>query len=274
MGIARDATLVVRYSNKLKDTLPRRALNSLSIFIIGSIATKADVEGSDIDLCLVVKTTVEPSLIELVRVITSQYFPHSPQDFTVIKENEFFDKNLCLTNHLLWREVVLSARLKSLHVYGKDIRQLVQIPSFERYLSLTLAMPIQFMSRARASNVTSLSICYPDGTDYYFGYIVRTNPNPLKLIVSIVGWIATGIIAKRAKIMVGSKSSVAELYKVKVGGEWSSYISHVFSYCRADLGYELPESMHQKQIIRKICKRLIYLERYYVINYFSENSEK
>jgi len=240
-----------------------------SAYLLGSYADDTYIPTSDIDLCIITRTSYEASLLRL-HFNEPAWFTKYPLDLTFIDLERFLDPQLFQSDNLLWRESVLNVILESKLVFGQDIRNKLELPTPELYRDYTAPLPLEFIARIRGCLSTDIKhpVSYPNEADYYYGYV--DSKNKLKLIVSIVGWIATSVLSFKKAPMIGKKSSVVNQYKLSVNDEWTGYIEDVFGLCRDKLHYEIPILENDKEALRILCRKLLSLENYY-INIYGED---
>ena len=237
--------------------------NSLqSIYLLGSFVDHTYIDSSDIDLCIITTNINDIRTVE--KLIRNHVTSNSRHifDLIVIDRQSFLDHQLFLKNNMLWRETILNIALSSSLVWGKELKNEIKLPSTDIYVKYTLPIPFEFISRIRNKSKCPNELTFPDTNDYYYGYTKGTNN--LKLIISVVGWIATSLIAMENGLMIGKKSSVVSAYKTTVNDKWTTFIEDSFNVCRSKLLYKLPINDSDREELRTICENLLTFENYYL----------
>lgn len=246
-------------------------IDIVAIYILGSHTDNTAVSTSDIDLAVVYDNT-DKAYIEKINQFFSAYSRNlfkTEIDLYLITldQLESLDKSQLLT-----REGIVNVKLVSKLLRGEDIRGRISISNVNDYIQITIETPSHFMKEIRGLSVLDeLNVNYPDEADYYFGYLKYTGETHLSLetkpLLTLIGWIATSLVALRSGKLIGKKSDVVKFYTRYVGDEWTDYISNAYNLIRNHLAYRLPVTKKEKEAIRQICEKLPLFEQYYVREY-------
>lgn len=237
----------------------------ISLYLVGSYTDNSQIKTSDIDLVLVTDTFN----YEEISKIKKFFYENSAKLFKI--DIDLYILNMkeitSLSNEDLFsREAVANVVISGKLLYGDDI--INQINKFANidYVLSTAETPLHFISRVRGGKkiISSKDLSYPEELHEYFGYMDHGGS---KQILSLIGWIATGLIALKTGTMVGKKSDVVKFYLSDVGDEWSDYVSDAFIFIRKKLTYKNPESEDEKKEIHEICHKLLDFEKYYLLKY-------
>lgn len=245
----------------------------ISIYLLGSYIDDSAVKSSDIDIAIIHNSS-DPQKIKKISAFFTRFsrelFKREVDLYLISREQiEELDEAQLLT-----REGIINVKISSELLYGDDLRDSVQVPSFEAYLKPTIETPFHFITKARGlswSPDQMSSLTYPNESDYYFGYLAQSAEThrtiESKPVLTLIGWIATSLIALKAQKMVGKKSDVARMYELYLHDQWSPYVAKSYELIRTTLSYQIPQLEHDRKSLRAICERLLEFERYYVTEY-------
>jgi predicted nucleotidyltransferase len=255
-------------------------LNIVSIYLLGSYIDSSFVENSDIDIAIVYKNADINYIKKIERffLIFSRNFFKREIDLYLISTDEIkqLDQKALLT-----REGIVNIKLASRLLYGKDIKKDIKLDNFDDYIDLTLDVPFHFMKKIRGLKNDLIvgsknNLTYPNKKDYYFGYtsFIRNTHNKVesKPILSLIGWMCTGMIAIKGRRRVGKKSDVSRMYKKYVNDEWTPFVEKAYKLIREVLQYELPANKQNGKELRSLCLNLIKFEQHFMQEY--ENYSK
>ncbi len=246
-------------------------IHVIAVYLMGSYIDGTQVKNSDIDLAVV----YDHASLERAQAIQSFFADYSRDSFK--KEIDLFmismehvrdlEKDLVVT-----RKATLNVKIASRLVYGTDVREQICISDMSAYIKSTASIPLHFMKKIRGSTDLDFdNLQYPNGADYYFGYLERAKHThlglELKPALTLVGWICTAKIALHANEYIGKKSDVQGLYGKLVGDEWTPFVEESYGLMRQTLAYELPRSSSQERLIHKLLGQLLEFERAYVEEY-------
>jgi hypothetical protein len=101
----------------------------------------------------------------------------------------------------------------------------------------------------KAAEHLTFPLSYPDPDGEFFGYdqwgLFYGDPygyGPgIRTLVNAVTMNATAIVALKAGQQVGKKSLSVGAYRRYVGDEWSDFLEQVYTTCKAQWQYQLPE---------------------------------
>lgn len=245
----------------------------LSIYIIGSYANKTNIYNSDIDLTMVIDNAPKELIVHAEEFIENlNYISNIGLDVSFYNIDVLEKGNKAIS--ILIKE-------GGVHIFGKDIRDKINLPPINEYLKTSINRTLYFLSRVRPTfdNILdikdiyddkSFKLSFPDSTKEFFGYTERTIENsegieiPItKEIVLINSLIGTSILAAN-KVYVGDKDSSILKYREVINDEWSAHIENSYNFCREKYGYLIPEDKIEREILKEICKKTLEFENYFL----------
>jgi predicted nucleotidyltransferase len=242
-----------------------------AIYLMGSYIDGTQVASSDLDFAVIYKDADperDKAIKEFFDTYSRDYFKKEI-DLYLISMDQI--KNL-EKDSLLTREGILNVKIASEIVYGKDIRDQIDIGDLQSYIDMTIATPLHFMQKLRGGNaLIGNDLVYPREQDYFFGYLDHVHETHLGLetkpILTLIGWICTSRIALQSGELVGKKSDVKRMYGEYVNDEWTEYVGQAYDLIRNELAYRLPKTPAEKAAMRDLCESLLVFERAYIKEY-------
>lgn len=170
-------------------------------------------------------------------------------------------------------ELKLSSRL----VYGKDTRHMITAQPDATYVRWAMDIPQYPLTVARnLGGSVTVPLDYPDPDGMFYGYDqwkVRTaygkQQAGTKLLVALVGRIASALIAHHAGQYVGSKQECVEKYRMYINDEWTTLVEQVYEHCRNRWGYCIPVAEEERQRLRTFCQQTLAFENHFLTVYKS-----
>lgn len=163
----------------------------------------------------------------------------------------------------------VALKLGSHLVYGVDIRQSMVLPAFPDYTASVIADARHFIARLRGKlNPMTPPIGYPDPTDAFFGYTRKsipawypaTIPAGTKELVATVSRIATARVVWQTQRYVSGKQQAIQLFQQAVGGSWAAFVERIFTRCKLDWKYLVPEAERERLELRDLCQHMLRFE--------------
>lgn len=240
-----------------------------SYYLLGSYIDGSAVKASDLDVYLLFKNKITTKERYYFDRLLKNDLKFNCIDLDIVAFDEFFLS--VYKGHgsdVLVREGIINLKLASLILYGHDIRENILLPSMDEYVRFTMHTPYHFIKRARLNKNLRFPLEYPDSNQKYYGYVrnwkSHLDKEGIKLIVSIVGWISTSIVALRAKRFIGKKSDFVKIYKETINDERFSFIEEVYVNCRNKWEYRIPSNDIEDMKLQDLCKRLLEFENYFL----------
>lgn len=245
-------------------------------YLVGSYSDGSTAPNSDVDLCILFKddfcdrdeffqawricnycAEISPWLLE-VRVLSEE--------------------------RLGWAEGVgfaLELQHNSLPIYGVDTRSSILNPTMEQYVRWAMHTPYGGIAYARGIEFTRPSpvvltfpLDYPDPNGTFYGYDQDKLPtadgskqDSTKLLVGIVGRIATALVALSTSQYVRNKSASVAMYRTHINDQWTSLVQQVYQKCRNEWGYLVPTEPNNRQHLKELCQLALKFENYFLLVY-------
>jgi Nucleotidyltransferase domain len=234
-------------------------------YLAGSYADGSAVPLSDIDLRVVFKDDFQDQAeVARVRRVRDDCQLLSPVELDLPPLSEarlLHDDN--------WAHEAISIKLACVPLYGEDIRANLRLPSFDHYTRKITSAPIQFFARAHDRSPLIFPLEYPDPEGDFYGYDQRdaVGERSTKMLVHIVGFAASCILALRAGRMVAKKSDWLRAYKQSIGDEWTTLLEALYTTCKLEWGYRVPTGASDRQCLRELCRETLAFENHYLSIY-------
>ena len=174
-------------------------------------------------------------------------------------------------------DIALNLKLATRLLYGEDISS--DLPAFEpdRYVRAVMHTPYfsyTFPPERRNAGPLTYPMHHIAPADQFFGYTQWTMPTAdasdqpsTKLLIASVGWTATAIVALQTGRYVKDKAACVDLYRTRVGDQWTDLVVTVHELCRNRWHYQVPRSNSDRQILREMCSRALTFENHFLTIY-------
>lgn len=216
-------------------------------YLIGSQEDGTAVSGSDIDVVVVFKGTLDNAMRQSVEEIERSL----ARDFGVRIDFDLLDNTMTVIDPAL--------KLGSRLWFGTDIRDqypLVNLDDWERdRLHTSYWRTIKLFNRV--PNVV-LPLGFPSPTDPFYGYVIADNTRDL---VRHISWAATALIAHTARHYVVRKSAFVSLYRELINDVWTDYLEQLYTKCKLEWNYQVPES---PQAFQQLCQQTLNFENHFM----------
>ena len=230
-------------------------------YLVGSYADGTAVSTSDIDMKILFKNrfrndTERKNARQICEYCFGLISP-IPGDVTANDEETAFSSS------------TLRLRIKagSLLIYGEDIRDQISLPRLDQHIRDVMfrAYVFCFTDRLRPNlKARVYPLDYPDPSDEFYGYTYRSGTT---VFASVVGAMATAIVASKVKKYVFTKNDCLKLYKRYINDEWTALLEAVFEKIRKQWEYQIPENKDERQQLREICRQTLAFENHFLIIY-------
>src|SRR5262245_42110887 len=224
-------------------------------YLAGSYADGSAVPLSDIELRVVFKGAFQgEEEIARVRRVRDNCRLLSPVDIDLpplSEERLLHDDD--------WIHEAMSIKLAGVPLYGEDIRASLHLPSFEVYTRKITTAPIHFFARFHGGPPLIFPLTYPDSSGAFYGYDESdsSGERSTKMLVHIVGFAASCILALQAGRMVVKKSDWLASYTLSIGDEWTPFLETLYTTCKMVRGYRIPDRHSDRQILREDRKSVV-----------------
>ena len=230
-------------------------------YLVGSYADGTAVSTSDIDMKILFKNrfrdnTERKNARQICECCFGLISP-IPGDVTANDEETAFSSS------------TLRLRIKagSLLIYGEDIRDQISLPSLDQHIRDVMfrAYVFCFTDRLRPNLKARVwPLDYPDPSDEFYGYTYKGDTT---VFTSVVGAVATAIVASKAKKYVFTKNDCLKLYKKYINDKWTVLLEVVFGKIREQWEYQIPRNKEERQQLRGICRQALAFENHFLIIY-------
>ncbi len=271
--------LLYTTGNSQVDSILREAIGAFlaafpsrirSAYLVGSYADGSAVALSDIDLRVVFAADFLDVDEEQRFRVVRQYcrdLSSIPLDCPPLSEQR-------LLNDPAWSHEAISIKCASQHLYGEDLRPLLALPDLEIYTRQVDRAASRFFARIHLIETVAYPLTYPDPDGEFYGYVddgrmpaaVPVDPDfaSTKLLVHIVGFAATGLLAHQAGRMVVKKGDWLAAYREAIHDEWTPFLDQLYSLCRQAWGYRVPVDPDDRQVLRELCAQTLAFENHYL----------
>ena len=247
-------------------------------YLEGSYADGSAVPTSDIDLSVIFKATLsdeEEQQFNRIRAACKLICPCA-LDLVPISEVTLLQVDaLQFPGDSLLVFGSVGFKYASVLIYGEDIRSHVpDVPmdTYTRHL-MHFAAHVLVLRRGNPPEVF-VPIDYPDPTDEFYGYArrqMRTLDGTIvigtKNLVLSTMWIATALIALRARQYVASKLQAVAHYQRWINDAWTLLLEAICTECRMQWHYQVPVIAIDRQRLRDLCAQALAFENHFLAVY-------
>ncbi len=252
-----DADKVIRGIVDLLETVFPEQIRGY--YVTGSYADRTAFSASDIDMIALFKSGTDTRDRRKVGQIVPHSLDFSPILIDILGASE---DEPSFVGHQLAHA--------SLFVYGEDTRDRISPVPEDVYRRTCLSVPLRFMKDvARGQEEVVFPLGYPDPDGEFFGYDWDSiqNCHDTRVLMAIVGKIATALVFLKAREFVATKSECVSKYERFVADQWANLVRDVYVVCRNRWKYEIPESERDRLQLREICKATLEFENHYLEQY-------
>lgn len=240
-------------------------------FLTGSYADGTPTPTSDLDLAILFRDDFRnEEEAERAQAVCSSLELLRPAIFV----DMWYSSEVRLQAH---DRVSLALQLKysSRLLFGAGTAALEQVEPNERYIRDVMHIPY-YVSKYGRPHLQKLTIPlgYPEPAKPYFGYENWTiserdgeGTPSTKLLTVLVGRIATALVVLRTGIYIGSKAASTTKYQATLGDEWSDLVRDVYTLCKQQWHYRLPNAAPDQQRLIDLCQRALLFENHFYTVY-------
>ncbi len=231
-------------------------------YVIGSYSDGTAVRLSDIDVFVIFKhqfaDETEKEKAEKVSALCAAASPVR-LDMTVWAEDSL-DK--------LYPFIQVALKRGSTLLYGRDLREQMQLPDMATYTKDVIEGAFYFLRRLHGLEQLPVTLQYPDANAEFFGYTHKSIPAwyPLtieagtKELVATVSRIATAIVALETQEYVAGKGeAIRRLEKIN-GVSQGVFAAAVYQRCKVDWHYLIPETDAERSELNELCRHMLRFE--------------
>jgi len=162
----------------------------------------------------------------------------------------------------------LQLKYSSRLLYGEDTRNRIAAAPDARYVRDAMHIPYYGSKFGRPDlDMLTFPLDYPDPQGEFYGYDGWTfaagdsaEQAGAKMLVVIVGRIATALIALRTGLYVGNKRESMALYRAHINDEWTALVERVYTLCKEQWGYRVPTKAKDRKRLRELCRQALAFE--------------
>jgi hypothetical protein len=171
--------------------------------------------------------------------------------------------------------IALNFKLRTQFLYGEDIRNNIAMPPSDAWIRWAVHAPLSSLKAAYPNtDILVYPLNYPESEAEFYGYDRQTIPYPdgierpsTKLLIALVCWMATALIALQTGDYIGSKKEAIDSYKTHIDDEWTNLIERVYEQCRNRWHYLIPNEREERQILRSLCQKTLAFSNHFLTIY-------
>jgi hypothetical protein len=160
-------------------------------------------------------------------------------------------------------------------IYGDDMRETLPLIAIEDWTRDRMHASYWLLVKVfgRPPKV-SYPLGYPDPAGEFYSYDSRrvqlpdgSAVNSTRNLIPVTGWMATALIALQARQFVARKRDCHMLYRQWIGDEWASLLEEIYTLCRDQWSYLMPQTAEDRKRLRGICARTLEFENHFLMRY-------
>lgn len=163
-------------------------------------------------------------------------------------------------------------KLGSTLIYGEELRDPIPLVPIEVWtrerMHAAYWLMITIFNRPK---VVRAPLGFPNPDNEWLGYASRkvrlpdgTEAPSTRNLIRSTGWAATALIALRAGRYATSKRESHALYRAVINDEWATLFEDIYTCCREQWHYLIPERDADRQRLRAICERTLAFENHFL----------
>jgi hypothetical protein len=168
----------------------------------------------------------------------------------------------------LFRDGDVTLKTASRLLLGQDIRDAVPLPRPEEHIRRAIRISTDVMAALRGTSALqpTAALTYPDPGGEFYGYDFRDEryggvPGT-RLLIDGLTWGATAVLAIQTGLLAGTKRDAIRLHREHVNDEWSALLVELYERSKLRWWYGIPQRDLDRQLLRRLCGRVLALERY------------
>jgi Nucleotidyltransferase domain len=230
-------------------------------YLLGSYANGTAIETSDLDVSVVFKNAfVSEDEKAAARILAEGSAAPISFDIEITDEQALLE-----TADPMFK---LGSRV----VQGEDIRERIPLMPMTVWTRDRMHTSYWRLVKLFERRVPiKLTLDYPDPHDEFYGYVRK----PLTLedgrsvlvtrdLLRGVSWMATALVALKAKEYVIHKSDFYSTYQKYVGDEWGPFLQNLYELCKVQWRYLVPDT---KEDLRDLCREVLAFENHFLSLY-------
>lgn len=171
----------------------------------------------------------------------------------------------------VWPQLKYGAQL----VYGEECRDAMPLIPIEQWTRDRMHTSYwRVVSLFDRPHVVRPPLDFPDPSAEFLGYTQRMLRLPdgaevpcTRDLIRHTGWAATAIVAWQAGQYVASKRDCHRMYRELIGDEHTGLLDDIYTCCRQQWQYLIPDAPNERQRLRSICQRTLAFENHFLAIY-------
>lgn len=233
-------------------------------YLSGSYANATATPTSDLDLTILFKdqyrdqaeTDLAQQMCELIEALHPAIFV----DMGYLNEASLQQADRV--------SAALQLKRSSCLIYGEDVRDLITATPDAGYVRDAMHIPYFGSRYGRPQlDVLTFPLDYPDPNGRFYGYdgwsLASAGDREqagTKMLVVIVGRIATALIALHTGEYAGTKRDSVTLYRTHIHDVWLDLVEQVYDLCKVRWQYRIPTKKGDREQLRTLCQAALAFE--------------
>jgi predicted nucleotidyltransferase len=244
-------TILERLARTVEEAAPGVAR---SLYLTGSFASGEAVEGSELDIVVVVAPDAPRAAVVAMTRAARDVAERSGLaiDFKSVSEAELFTGT----------PASVFLKLGGRVFAGADITSEIVLPPLDRFIDDRMqnaACLVAYALRDR-EHTPALPLSYPTPSGEFYGYVRRGSTRDA---VTIAGWAMNALVAKAEQRYVVSKLDALSSFAA-LNEPFSPFAQKLLDRCRGAWGYCVPESAEERAELRAIFAEMRSFENHFL----------
>ena len=138
--------------------------------------------------------------------------------------------------------------------------------------ALRNAFHTSYLLRQRAENL-AVPLNYPDPSGEFYGYEQwgmylggrAFGPGVRTLVSCATSWATASVLLETDCPYVTSKAHSIQMYHQYIGDQWSAFLQELFTRCKLDWNYHIPETAFERAQLHQLCTSMLVFENAFLI---------
>lgn len=232
-------------------------------YLEGSYANRTALTTSDIDLVILFKGS-------FIDKAEREKAGQMARDYDAVTEIEL-DIDF-LDEKEISKGVPPSLKIGSRVLFGEPIAESLPLVSVAQWGRERMHAAYWLMVNVfnRPDNVT-YPLGYPKPESEFYGYTERKirlatgrEICSTRDLIRVMGWAATALIAQLGSQVVTSKQECHILYRKYINDEWAWFVEALYTQCREEWQYRIPEQASERYKLRHLCQQAVGFENHFL----------
>lgn len=235
-----------------------------SVYLQGSRAEETALYDSDVDVCVVVRTSAD--MAQVGQMIGRRTLPNG------VRLDAHVDTLQILADPA-WASLAVRLKLSGDPIRGEDVRDLIAWPHFENYRARIFEEVSKGIGMLRDVDLDGLKrmprpLGYPNPSQPFLGYeIVRKRDwyptgtlTGTRELVAVATYCASAWVVSRERRYVVSKTQAMHALRQLENGSRSDLIEGIYRICRTKWQGRVPHESRDREELLGLCERYVGLE--------------